>query len=55
MYPTIIFGVALLLSLSYTTGFVKSFVEHVDDDKDYSAIYAILAVIFWSWFYYLVH
>jgi len=57
MYPTIIFGLALLSSMLTIRAFIDEVINcHLQDTRYHTSYFLIAAtVIFWCWFYYLTH
>ena len=56
MLNATIFGLALLLSIYYIINTISLIQTHIlVENSNYNAVIAALAVIAWSWLYYLSH
>lgn len=54
MLPTIVFGIALLLSVISTLSLIAKLAQEKGNAILELIIY-IIAIIFWSWLFYLLH
>lgn len=51
MYPTIIFALSLLLSIMFVIGIINDY----RNNRKFTIYEAIVAIILWSWLFYLLH